>query len=53
MVRIFMAPKNDERGAQFNFEEQRRMMVELDKFVTQCRGKNIEFILINLVIFIQ
>ncbi|XP_017867686.1 PREDICTED: phenoloxidase 2 [Drosophila arizonae] len=32
-VRIFMAPKNDERGQPMLLREQRLMMVELDKFV--------------------
>lgn len=37
MVRIFMGPKVDERGAGYNFRDQRLAMVELDKFVTQCK----------------
>ncbi|KAH8401002.1 hypothetical protein KR009_002361, partial [Drosophila setifemur] len=32
-VRIFMAPKNDERGQPMLLREQRLMMIELDKFV--------------------
>lgn len=32
-VRIFIAPKNDERGQPFLMREHRLMMVELDKFV--------------------
>lgn len=35
MVRIFMAPKFDERGSGYNFRDQRLAMIELDKFVTQ------------------
>lgn len=31
-VRIFMAPKNDERGVPMLFRDQRTFMVELDKF---------------------
>lgn len=31
-VRIFLCPVNDERGAKLNFEEQRRLMIEMDKF---------------------
>lgn len=30
--RIFMAPKNDERGLPMVFAEQKDMMIELDKF---------------------
>ncbi|EDX06280.1 GD10111 [Drosophila simulans] len=33
-VRIFMAPKNDERGQPMLMRDQRSMMIELDKFVT-------------------
>ncbi|XP_045539351.1 phenoloxidase subunit 1 [Papilio machaon] len=31
-VRIFMAPTVDENGAPLSFEDQRRLMIELDKF---------------------
>ncbi|XP_068145500.1 phenoloxidase 2 [Drosophila tropicalis] len=34
-VRIFIAPKNDERGQPMQLREQRLMMVELDKFAAQ------------------
>lgn len=37
MVRIFLAPKFDERGAAYQFRDQRLMMIELDKFVTACK----------------
>ncbi|XP_067015103.2 phenoloxidase 2 [Anabrus simplex] len=41
-VRIFMAPKYDERGIRFRFEEQRLLFIELDKFQTRLRsGRNI------------
>lgn len=33
MVRIFMSPKNDERGAPMLFRDQRLMMIEMDKFI--------------------
>lgn len=33
MVRIFLAPKFDERGQGMLFKDQRLMMIELDKFV--------------------
>ncbi|CAL7941780.1 unnamed protein product [Xylocopa violacea] len=40
-VRIFMAPKYDERGYQFTFKEQKNLMVEMDKFsVDLDAGKN-------------
>lgn len=32
-VRIFMAPKNDERGQPMLFRDQRLFMVEMDKFL--------------------
>ncbi|CAK1552411.1 unnamed protein product [Leptosia nina] len=31
-VRLFMAPVQDERGGPLNFNDQRRLMIELDKF---------------------
>jgi tyrosinase len=34
MVRIFMAPKADEKGLGFLLKDQRLLMIELDKFVT-------------------
>ncbi|KAG5668816.1 hypothetical protein PVAND_016739 [Polypedilum vanderplanki] len=41
MVRVFMAPKYDERGQQFSFREYRRFMIEMDKFVANLRpGQN-------------
>jgi tyrosinase len=41
MVRIFMAPKTDERGNEMLFRDQRLMMIELDKFVVSLRpGQN-------------
>ncbi|XP_063368668.1 phenoloxidase subunit 1-like [Cydia amplana] len=40
-VRIFMAPVGDESGQPLPFEDQRRMMIELDKFSTPLRpGSN-------------
>ncbi|NP_001295992.1 phenoloxidase 2-like [Musca domestica] len=40
-VRIFTAPKTDERGQPWLFRDQRLMMVELDKFVVQLNpGQN-------------
>lgn len=35
-VRIFMAPKFDERGLPMQLRDQRLMMIELDKFATTC-----------------
>ncbi|XP_050531052.1 phenoloxidase 1-like [Daktulosphaira vitifoliae] len=40
-VRLFMAPRYDERGLPILFNEQRKLMVELDKFSVQLqRGRN-------------
>ncbi|XP_050441248.1 phenoloxidase 1-like [Adelges cooleyi] len=40
-VRIFIAPKYDEKGLAFMFEDQRHFFVELDKFSTQLKsGRN-------------
>ncbi|KAH9640838.1 hypothetical protein HF086_014424 [Spodoptera exigua] len=39
-VRIFMAPVQDERGAPLTFDEQRRAMIELDKFTAGLRPGN-------------
>ena len=36
MVRVFMAPRTDERNTQMYFRDQRRQMIELDKFVANC-----------------
>jgi tyrosinase len=33
MVRIFMAPKTDERGQEMLLQDQRLLMIEMDKFV--------------------
>ncbi|CAG9811779.1 unnamed protein product [Chironomus riparius] len=41
MVRVFMAPKVDDRGQQMSFRDQRRYMIEMDKFVANLRpGQN-------------
>ncbi|XP_065076334.1 phenoloxidase 2 [Ochlerotatus camptorhynchus] len=40
-VRIFMAPKNDERGQPMLFRDQRLFMIEMDKFLVALRpGSN-------------
>ncbi|XP_076677764.1 phenoloxidase 1-like [Andrena cerasifolii] len=40
-VRIFIAPKEDERGLPFTFRQQKNLMIEMDKFsVTLRAGKN-------------
>jgi hypothetical protein len=39
MVRVFITPKLNNFKKPWTFQEQRRMMVELDKFVTQCELK--------------
>lgn len=41
MVRVFLAPKFDERGQQMLFRDQRLMMIELDKFVTACEFRHL------------
>nr|SMH67860.1 HcB [Scolopendra dehaani] len=42
VFRIFLAPKYDEKGHEFDFNEQRQSMIELDKFVTELTpGKNV------------
>lgn len=40
VVRIFLAPRYDERGHQLDFDEQRRSVIELDKFVTDLNPGN-------------
>lgn len=37
MVRVFLAPKFDDRGSAYLFKDQRLMMIELDKFVAACK----------------
>jgi tyrosinase len=37
MVRIFLAPKKDQRGLNMALREQRLMMTEMDKFVAACK----------------
>ncbi|XP_015437253.1 PREDICTED: phenoloxidase 2-like [Dufourea novaeangliae] len=40
-VRIFIAPKEDERGLPFTFRQQKNLMIEMDKFSTILRpGQN-------------
>lgn len=39
--RIFMAPRNDERGTQMLFRDQRSMMIEMDKFTVACKYRRI------------
>ena len=36
--RIFMAPKNDERGNPWLFRDQKIMFIELDKFTVNCKS---------------
>lgn len=36
--RIWIAPKNDERGLPWLFRDQRHMMVELDRFTVNCKS---------------
>lgn len=36
-VRIFLAPKFDERGLPLLFRDQKRLFIELDKFVVTCK----------------
>lgn len=40
VARIFMAPKFTETGERFPFSEQRRLMIELDRFVVACKLSN-------------
>lgn len=32
-ARIFLSPKFDERGIEMQFRDQRKLMIEMDKFV--------------------
>jgi tyrosinase len=36
MTRLFMAPRNNFNGQPMSFNDQRMMMIEIDKFVVQC-----------------
>lgn len=36
-ARIFMGPKADEAGKSIPFREQRRLLIELDKFTVNCK----------------
>lgn len=36
-ARIFMAPTNDGMDTYLNFEKQRKLFVEMDKFVVNCK----------------
>lgn len=36
-ARIFMSPKFDERGTEMQFRDQRKLMIEMDKFVVACK----------------
>ena len=35
--RIFLGPKINERGDEIKFKEQRRLMIEMDKFTVDCK----------------
>jgi hypothetical protein len=35
-VRVFIAPKFDENGQQYGFEDQRSLFFDLDQFKIQC-----------------
>lgn len=35
-VRIFMAPKYDENNKEWSFKQQRRLMIEMDRFTVNC-----------------
>lgn len=35
-VRIFMAPKYNEKGEEFKFSEMRLLMMEMDRFTVNC-----------------
>jgi tyrosinase len=37
MVRVFLAPRNDERGLAMQFRDQRLFMIEMDKFVVASK----------------
>lgn len=45
MFRIFFAPTVDESGQPLTFEDQRRLMIELDKFQQGCEYNTIRCIL--------
>ncbi|KAJ8679161.1 hypothetical protein QAD02_014948 [Eretmocerus hayati] len=41
-LRVFMAPKHDEKGQLLPFNEQRKLMIEMDRFITRLRrGQNV------------
>ena len=40
-VRIFLAPKFDERGVNMLFRDQRLLFVELDKFTVTCKLESV------------
>ncbi|KAK3918236.1 Phenoloxidase 2 [Frankliniella fusca] len=40
-VRIFLAPKNDERGVPLLFRDQRLLMIELDKFPVKLNQRSV------------
>jgi tyrosinase len=39
MVRIFISPKYDENGKNFELNDQRFFFIEIDKFVASCEKK--------------
>lgn len=38
-VRIFMAPKFDEKEKEWLFKEQRLLMIEMDRFTVNCNTR--------------
>lgn len=37
MCRVYLGPKKDERSVDMNFRDQRVLMIEMDKFIVQCK----------------
>lgn len=42
-VRIFMAPRQDERGLPYVFRDQKELMIEMDKFTVLCESPPCQF----------
>lgn len=52
-VRIFIAPKQDERGLPFVFRDQKELMIEMDKFTVLRKSPIVQISLLTFFLFLN
>jgi len=52
-VRIFIAPKQDERGLPFVFKDQKELMIEMDKFTVLRKSPIVQISLLSFFLFLN